>query len=87
MADKKPDTAAVMYIGPTKMGALHVARGTVYAAGGLPEHLARAVRSKGNESFKAMFVPVSEAGHARAALRNTTSDLAVAYRAVAAMEG
>ncbi|WP_285906837.1 hypothetical protein [Pseudodesulfovibrio pelocollis] len=87
MADKKPDTGPVMYIGPTKMGALHVAHGAVFTAGVLPEHLARAVRNKGNEALRALFVPVSEAGRARAALRDATSDMATAYRAVAAMEG
>ncbi|WFS63456.1 hypothetical protein LF599_04640 [Pseudodesulfovibrio thermohalotolerans] len=78
---------AVMYIGPTKMGALHVTNGAVFKGGVLPEHLAKAARARGNESFKTLFVPVSGAGKARAALRDPNSDPAKAFRAAAALEG
>lgn len=89
MADKTPDVPqeAVMYIGPTKMGALHVTNGAVYKGGKLPDHLAKAIKVKGNELFKALFVPVSEAGKSRAALRDVNSDQSKAFKAAAAMEG
>lgn len=90
MADKKTkataSTEAVMYIGPTKMGALHVTNSAVFRGGVLPDHLAKAIKVKGN-NFKALFVPVSEAGKARVALRDPNSDQAQAFKAVAAMEG
>lgn len=93
MATKAPEAStstpkeAVMYIGPTKMGALHVTSGAVYTGGVLPDHLAKAIKAKGCESFKALFVPVSEAGKARAALRDPNSDQAKAFKAAAALEG
>ena len=76
---------AVMYIGPTKMGALHVTQNSVFTSGVLPAHLAKAV--DGNDDFQFMFVGVSGAGDARSALRDPNSKFAQAYRAVAAMEG
>lgn len=78
---------AVMYIGPTKLGALHVTNGAVFKEGNLPDHLVKAIKIKGNESFKALFVKVSEAGKARAALRDPNSDQAKAFKAAAALEG
>ena len=93
MADKKTQNQApvqaeaVMYIGPAKRGALHVTKGAVFRGGVLPDHLAKAIKAKGNEFFKAMFVPVSEAGKARVALRDPNSDLAKDFKSAAAMEG
>jgi hypothetical protein len=91
MATKKTESPsvgpAVMYVGPTKMGALHVTRGSVFKGGVLPGHLSAAVQAKGNESFKALFVPVAEAGRARAELRDGRSALAQAYHFVQRQKG
>lgn len=89
MADKTPDAPqeAVMYIGPTKMGALHVTNGAVYKGGVLPDHLAKAVKAKGHDQFARLFVPVSQAGKARAGLRDVNSEMSKAFKAAAALEG
>ncbi|MGE4424780.1 MAG: hypothetical protein AB7D39_20955 [Pseudodesulfovibrio sp.] len=91
MAGKQTETKttaeAVMYIGPTKMGALHVTNGAVFRGGKLPEHLATAIKVKGNEAFASLFVSVSNLGPARASLRVPGSDLGRAFKAAGKMEG
>ncbi|XPV75519.1 MAG: hypothetical protein ACNI27_12865 [Desulfovibrio sp.] len=54
MANKASPTnkEAVMYIGPTKMGALHVTCNTVFKGGVLPDHLATAIKSKDTSNLK-----------------------------------
>lgn len=88
MATKTDTTPkeAVMYIGPTKMGALHVTNGSVFKDGILPDHLVKVLKGKGVEEFKSLFVPISLAGKSRAALREAGSELSKAFLAVKSME-
>lgn len=75
---------AVMYVGPSRLGRLHVQQGTVFLSGLLP----KAVQALAEESrdFARLFVPISRAGEARTQLRNPKSPLAKAFAVVARME-
>jgi hypothetical protein len=75
---------AVMYVGPSKLGRLHVQQGTVFKDGLLPQ----AVQDLSGESrdFARLLVPIHQAGEARAQLRNPKSLLAKAFASVARLE-
>jgi len=79
-----PPPESVMYVGPSKLGLLHVQEGTVFKAGLLPEQIKAKVAE--SPDFARLFVPMSRAGAARAQIKNPTSPLAKAFAAVAQME-
>lgn len=75
---------AVMYVGPARLGRLHLQRNTVFTGGALPADVQ--ALAEASAEFASLIVPLSRAGEARRMLRNPKSELARAHAAVARME-
>ncbi|WP_034627635.1 hypothetical protein [Desulfocurvibacter africanus] len=75
---------AVMYIGPARLGRLHLQRNTVFSGGILPAQVQALAQA--SAEFASLIVPLGKVGEARQMLRNPKSELARAHAAVARME-